>query len=59
LTLCLLCTAPAGLSQITVYADEIGVDSFVATAFHTVRILSIVAIYPMIFLPIAYYWAGA
>jgi membrane AbrB-like protein len=52
LTLCLLCTAPAGLSQITVYADEIGVDSFVATVFHTVRILSIVAVYPLIILPI-------
>lgn len=53
LTMCLLCTAPAGLSQITVYADEIGVDSFVATAFHTVRILSIVALYPWIIIPIA------
>ena len=52
LTLCLLCTAPAGLSQITVYADEIGVDSFVATVFHSVRILTIVAIYPLIILPI-------
>jgi membrane AbrB-like protein len=52
LTLCLLCTAPAGLSQVTVYADEIGVDSFVATVFHTVRILTIVAIYPLIILPI-------
>jgi membrane AbrB-like protein len=52
LTACLLCTAPAGLSQITVFADEIGVDSFVATVFHTVRILSIVAVYPLIILPI-------
>ncbi len=53
LTLCLLCAAPAGLSQITVFADEIGVDSFIATVFHTVRILSIVAVYPLIILPIA------
>ncbi len=53
LTLCLLCTAPAGLSQITVFADEIGVDSFIATVFHTVRILTIVAVYPLIILPIA------
>ncbi|MDR1744218.1 MAG: AbrB family transcriptional regulator [Planctomycetota bacterium] len=51
LTTCLLCTAPAGLSQITVYAEEIGVDSFVATVFHTVRIISIVALYPLMILP--------
>ena len=53
LTLCLLCSAPAGLSQITAYAEEIGVDSFIPTVFQTVRILSIVAIYPLIILPIA------
>ncbi len=53
LTLCLLCAAPAGLSQVTVYAEEIGLDSFAVTVFHTVRLLSIVAIYPMIVLPIA------
>lgn len=52
LVTCLLCTAPAGLSQITVFADEIGVDSFVATVFHTVRILTIVGVYPLIILPI-------
>ena len=47
---CLLCTAPAGLSQITVFAEEIGADSFTASVFHTVRILSIVSIYPWIVL---------
>lgn len=45
---CLLCSAPAGLSQITVFADEIGVDSFLASVFHTVRIIGIVALYPVI-----------
>lgn len=48
---CLLCSAPAGLSQVTVYADEIGVDSFVASVFHTVRIIGIVSIYPFIIAP--------
>ncbi len=52
LTTCLLCSAPAGLSQITVFADEIGVDSFVATVFHTVRIVGIVTLYPWIVLPL-------
>lgn len=51
LTTCLLCSAPAGLSQITVYADEIGVDSFVASVFHTVRIIGIVCLYPWLILP--------
>lgn len=47
---CLLCTAPAGLSQITVYAEEIGSDSFTASVFHSVRIISIVTLYPWIVL---------
>lgn len=47
---CLLCAAPAGLSQITVFAEEIGADSFTASLFHTVRIVSIVTIYPWIVL---------
>lgn len=45
---CLLCAAPAGLSQITLYAEEIGADVFTASVFHTVRIISIVAVYPWI-----------
>lgn len=47
ITTCLLCTAPAGLSQIAVFAEEIGVDSFTASMFHTARILSIVTLYPL------------
>ncbi len=45
---CLLCASPAGLSQITIYADEVGADVFTASVFHTVRIISIVALYPWI-----------
>ncbi|MDR1515985.1 MAG: AbrB family transcriptional regulator [Synergistaceae bacterium] len=48
LVTCLLCAAPAGLSQITVYAEEIGADTFTASVFHTVRIISIVTIYPLV-----------
>ncbi len=51
LTTCLLCSAPAGLSQIAVYAEEIGADSFTASVFHTVRIIGIVTIYPWLIMP--------
>jgi len=51
LTTCLLCTAPAGMSQIGAFAEEIGADPFTATVFHTARIVGIVSIYPWIVLP--------
>jgi membrane AbrB-like protein len=51
LVTCLLCAAPAGLSQITVYAEDIGADTFTASVFHTVRIISIVTLYPLITMP--------
>lgn len=47
---CLLCTSPAGLSQIAIYAEEVGADAFTASIFHTVRILSIVITFPWIVL---------
>jgi membrane AbrB-like protein len=50
---CLLCSAPAGLSQITVFAEEIGADSLTASVFHTVRIIGIVSLYPWIIMPLA------
>ena len=53
ITTCLLCAAPAGVSQITVYAEEIGVDSLTASVFHTARIVSIVTLYPWIVMPIS------
>jgi membrane AbrB-like protein len=52
-TTCLLCAAPAGLSQITVYAEEVGADSLTATVFHTARVVGIVAIYPWIVIPLS------
>jgi membrane AbrB-like protein len=45
---CLLCSAPAGISQITSFADEIGADSFTVSVFHSVRIIGIVCLYPWI-----------
>ena len=50
LTTCLLCTTPAGLSQIVVYAEEIGADSFTTSVFHAVRLTTIVLVYPWIIL---------
>jgi membrane AbrB-like protein len=52
LTTCLLCSAPAGLSQIGAFAEEIGADPFTAAVFHTARIIGIVAIYPWIVMPL-------
>jgi membrane AbrB-like protein len=52
-TTCLLCAAPAGLTQITVYAEEVGADSLTASVFHTARIIGIVSIYPWIVTPLA------
>ncbi|MDR1482516.1 MAG: AbrB family transcriptional regulator [Synergistaceae bacterium] len=52
LTTCLLCSAPAGLSQIGAFAEEIGADPFTASVFHTARIVGIVTIYPWIVLPL-------
>jgi membrane AbrB-like protein len=54
ITMCMLCAAPAGLSQITIYAEEIGVDSLTASVFHTARIISIVTLYPLIVMPISF-----
>jgi membrane AbrB-like protein len=51
-SLCLLCSAPAGLSQITAFAEEIGADSLTISIFHSVRIISIVSIYPWIIMGI-------
>ena len=50
ITTCLLCAAPAGLSQIAVYSEEIGADSFTTAVFHTVRLTTIVLVYPWIIL---------
>lgn len=46
LTTCLMCSAPAGMSQIALYAEETGTDVFTVSIFHTARLVSIVIIYP-------------
>jgi membrane AbrB-like protein len=53
LTTCLLCAAPAGLSQIASFAEEVGADPLTASVFHTARIVGIVTFYPLIVLPLA------
>jgi membrane AbrB-like protein len=52
LTTCLLCVAPAGLSQIASFAEEVGADPLTASVFHTARIVGIVTFYPWIVLPL-------
>ena len=51
LVTCFLCSAPAGLSQVILHADEAGADSLTATVFHTARLVGIVAFYPWIIFP--------
>ena len=51
LVTCLLCSAPAGLSQVALHADEAGADPLTATVFHTARLVGIVAFYPWIIWP--------
>jgi membrane AbrB-like protein len=53
LTTCLLCSAPAGLSQIASFAEEIGADPLTASVFHTARIVGIVTFYPWLVLPLS------
>ena len=52
LTTCLLCAAPAGLSQIASFAEDVGADPLTASVFHTARIVSIVTFYPWLVLPL-------
>jgi membrane AbrB-like protein len=52
LTTCLLCSAPAGLSQIGAFAEEVGADPFTASIFHAARLIGIVSIYPWIVMPL-------
>jgi membrane AbrB-like protein len=49
---CLLCTAPAGLSQIAIYSEEVGADSLTAALFHSVRMFGIILFYPWIIMPL-------
>lgn len=48
LVTCILCTAPAGLTQTAFIADEIGADPLLTSIFHIFRLPSIIAFYPWI-----------
>ena len=45
---CVLCTSPAGLSQIVFLSEEMGADSLTTSIFQACRLFSIVAFYPWI-----------
>ncbi|ABR49087.1 putative ammonia monooxygenase [Alkaliphilus metalliredigens QYMF] len=49
LSTCLLCSAPAGLSQMIIVAEEIESDVFLVSLFQTTRLLAIYLILPQIF----------
>jgi membrane AbrB-like protein len=46
---CLLASSPAGLTQMSVIADEVGANPLIVSVLHTARLLSIVIILPFIF----------
>ncbi|SNT14303.1 hypothetical protein SAMN05446037_104424 [Anaerovirgula multivorans] len=46
---CLLCSAPAGLSQMIIVAEDIDCDIFMVSFFQTTRLLTIYLILPQVF----------
>lgn len=46
---CILCTAPAGLSQMVILAEDMDTDIFLVSLFQTTRLLTIYLILPQIF----------
>jgi len=49
---CLLCASPGGLTQVAFLADEMGADVATTAVFQSARLISIVAVYPWIVLPL-------
>lgn len=46
---CLLVSSPAGLTQMSIIADEVGADPLTVSVLHTVRLISVLAILPLFF----------
>ncbi len=46
---CLLASSPAGLTQMSMIADEVGADPLVVSVLHTVRLISVLTLLPVIF----------
>lgn len=46
---CLLVSSPAGLTQMSIIAEEVGADPLVVSILHTARLLSILTVLPLLF----------
>lgn len=46
---CLLVSSPAGISQMSIVAEEVGADPLVVSVLHTARLLSIIIFLPIFF----------
>jgi len=46
---CLLVSSPAGLTQMSIIADEVGADPLTVSVLHTVRLISVLAVLPLFF----------
>ena len=50
LNTCLVCSAPAGMSQMASIAEESGADMLTAPLFHAARVIAVVTLYPWLVL---------
>ncbi|MBN1333008.1 MAG: AbrB family transcriptional regulator [Synergistales bacterium] len=46
---CLLASSPAGLTQMSMIAEEVGADPLVVSVLHTVRLVSVFTVLPILF----------
>lgn len=46
---CLLVSSPAGVTQMSIIAEEVGADPLIVSVLHTARLLSILTVLPFIF----------
>lgn len=46
---CLLVSSPAGITQMSLLAEELGADPLVVSVLHTARLLSILTVLPLVF----------
>ncbi len=46
---CLLASSPAGITQMSIIAEEVGADPLVVSVLHTARLLSILTVLPFLF----------
>jgi len=46
---CLLVSSPAGITQMSIIAEEVGADPLIVSVLHTARLLSILTVLPFLF----------